>query len=350
MNTAKVLNNKLLNKQEITHLLTLSDESEIKLLYLKADEVRKKYCGDEVHFRGIIEFSNHCNQNCLYCGLRLHNKNIIRYRMSSKEILTAANIIFNTGIKTIVLQSGEDSFYGCEDIESLIRHIKNNFDVAITLSLGERSFDEYAKWKTAGADRYLLKHETANPILYYLYHQGDELENRLNHLRYLKSIGYQTGSGNIIGLPDQTLGDIADDLMLLNELDVDMASISPFIPSPDTPYYQKTKANAELTLKAMAVARIILKDVHIPATTALATLIDRGWEQGLKVGANVIMPNYTPNPYRENYKIYPDKSYISDDPVKRISYLNSVVESLGRKVANSKGQSLKLINEAARLN
>jgi biotin synthase len=342
MELTEILNKEKLNKQEIVYLLSLSDESEIKLLFTKADEVRKTYCGDNVLLRGIIEFSNHCDQPCLYCGLRLHNKNLTRYRMSKDEILKTANFIFKAGIRTIVLQSGEDSYYNCDDIESIIKQIKNEFDVAITLSLGERSFEEYKRWKDAGADRYLLKHETANSKLYLIYHQGDELGNRLNHLRFLKSIDYQTGSGNIIGLPEQSLEDVADDLLLLKELNVDMASVSPFIPSPETPYGNVAKANADLALKAMAVARITLRDVHIPATTALGTLDELGREKGLNVGANVIMPNYTPNPYRQNYQIYPDKKCISDDPLACGSCLTLMIESLGRKVSNSKGHSLKL--------
>ncbi|MBT8378393.1 MAG: [FeFe] hydrogenase H-cluster radical SAM maturase HydE [Ignavibacteria bacterium] len=343
MKLTELLNIENLNKQGIIHLLSLRDEFETKLLFAKADKVRKKYCGDEVHLRGIIEFSNHCDQHCLYCGLRLHNKNLPRYRMSKDEILNTARFIYKAGIRTIVLQSGEDSLYDCSEIESIIKEIKNELNVAITLSLGERSFEEYKIWKDAGADRYLLKHETANPKLYSIYHQGDDLENRLVHLRYLKSIGYQIGSGNIIGLPKQTLEDIADDLMLLKKLDVDMASISPFIPSPQTPYGNETKANVDLTLKGMATARIVLKDVHIPATTALGTLDEIGREKGLKVGANIIMPNYTPNPYRQNYQIYPDKKCISDDPLACGSCLTLMIELLGRQVGKTKGHSLKKV-------
>lgn len=341
----EILGKEILIKDDIVFLLSLNDLADVKKLFAKADEVRKKHCGDEVHLRGIVEFSNHCNQHCLYCGLRLHNNNLTRYRMRKDEILNTARFIFKAGIRTIVLQSGEDSFYDCDDVESIIREIKNEFDVAITLSIGERSFEEYKIWKAAGADRYLLKHETANPKLYSIYHQGDELENRLNHLRFLKSTGYQTGSGNIVGLPNQSIEDIADDLLLLKELDVDMASISPFIPSPETPYRSELKANVDLTLIAIAVARIILKDVHIPATTALGTLDELGREKGLKVGANVIMPNYTPNPYRKNYQIYPDKKCISDDFLAYGSCLTLMIESLGRKVSGSKGESLKFINE-----
>jgi biotin synthase len=261
--------------------------------------------------------------------------------MNKAEIINAAGFIYEAGIRTVVLQSGEDSFYDCEMIESIIRNIKDKLDVAVTLSLGERNSEEYKIWRDAGADRYLLKHETANPSLYSVYHQGDELENRIGHLQELKSLGYQTGSGNIIGLPGQTLEDIADDLLLLKALDVDMASISPFIPSPDTPFGSEAKANVDLTLKAIAAARIVLNDVHIPATTALGTIEKNGREKGLKAGANVIMPNYTPEPYRSHYQIYPDKICNAVDPKTSVDEITSLVESIERKVGKSMGHSLK---------
>jgi biotin synthase len=341
-----ILGKENLTKEDIIFLLSLKDPLDIKLLYQRADEVRKKYCGDEVHLRGIIEFSNNCEQDCPYCGLRLSNSRLERYRMNDNEIIVTAEHINKAGIKTIVLQSGEDFEYTRSFITELITSIKNKLNVAITLSLGERDFGDYDEWKKAGADRYLLKHETAKPDLYEKIHQKQKLEERLGHLKYLKSIGFQTGSGNIIGLPGQTLEDIADDLILCKELDIDMASISPFIPSPDTPFKNVARANLELTLKAMAVGRIFLKDVHIPATTALGTLDELGREKGLQVGANVIMPNYTPNPYRQNYQIYPDKKCISDDPLACGSCLTLMIQSLGRKVGTTKGHSLKVKEEA----
>jgi len=334
-----------LKKEDIIFLLSLEDPVEVKLLYRKADEIRKEYCGDEVHLRGIIEFSNNCEQDCLYCGLRISNHSLDRYRMNSDKIFATAEHIYNAGIKTIVLQSGEDFEYSRSLITEIINSVKSKLDVAITLSLGERDFGDYDEWKKAGADRYLLKHETANLELYEKFHQKQSLEERVQHLRYLKSIGCQTGSGNMIGLPGQSLEDIADDILLCKELECDMVSISPFISSPDTPFKNVPNANLDLTLKAMAVSRIILKDVHIPATTALGTLDAFGREKGLQIGANVIMPNYTPNPYRQNYQIYPDKKCIGDDPLACGSCLTLMIESLGRKVGTSKGHSLK-VNEA----
>jgi len=223
----------------------------------------------------------------------------------------------------------------------LIESIGENFEVSVTLGLGERSFEEYIALYNAGADRYLLKHETVNPRLYSLIHNKQKLGDRINHLQLLKAVGYQVGSGNIIGLPGQTIEDIADDILLCKKFDCDMASFSPFIPSEDTPFRKVSKANVELTLKTMAVARLVLRDVHIPATTALDSLIENGREKGLKVGANVVMPNYTPSPYRQNYKIYEGKICLSDDSRASESYLKLMIEGLRRKVSDRKGHSLK---------
>jgi len=337
----EILDKEELNKDDIISLLQVEDRNEIILLYQKADEVRKQYCGDEVHLRGIIEFSNYCEQDCLYCGLRKSNNSLIRYRMSKNEILDTAGMIYKNGIHTIVLQSGED--FGCtaEEIEDIIKSIKSELDIAITLSLGERSFREYEMWRIAGADRYLLKHETANPKLYSAYHSTQRLQDRLDHLLYLKSIGYQIGSGNLVGMPRQTINDLADDIILCRELDVDMASFSPFIPSPNTPYRKQSACGINLILKVMAAGRIVLKNSHIPATTALGTMDQYGREKGLQVGANVIMPNFTPAPYRERYAIYPNKKCVNDNPKLCASCLGLMIDSLGRSIGEGQGHSLK---------
>ena len=341
MNLNQILNKEELSREEIFFLLSLKDNTDIEKLYSRADEIRKEYCGDEVHLRGIIEFSNYCDQNCLYCGLQKSNKNIHRYRMTKDEIISTAAKITQAGIKTIVLQSGEDHFYSKSLVTDIILSIKEKFDPAITLSIGERGKDEYEEWKNAGADRYLLKHETANEHLYSTYHQHEKLKSRLAHIQCLKKIGYQTGSGNIIGLPGQTTEDIADDILLCKELDCDMCSFSPFIPSNDSPFRDIPAANVDLALKTNSVARIVLKNVHIPATTALSTLMSNGAEVGLKVGANVIMPNFTPFPYRENYKIYKNKK--AYDPLVYLEEIKSMLDRIGRKVGEDKGHSLKLM-------
>ena len=216
--------------------------------------------------------------------------------------------------------------------------IKQKSNTAITLSLGERGFDEYRTWKIAGADRYLLKHETANSKLYSIYHLKQKLSDRVAHLKFLKRIGYQIGSGNMIGMPLQTVEDIADDILLGKELDLDMAAFGPFIPSPNTPYRSKKAADVQLTLKTMAVVRIVLQKVHIPATTALATLDENGRIKGLKAGANVIMPN----PYRDKYQIYANRKSIADKPENYRPYIEAQIELIGRKISTSRGDSLKI--------
>ena len=344
INLEHILNKEELNKSEIVFLLSLKEIEDIDKLYLRADEVRKIYCGNEVHLRGIIEFSNYCEQDCLYCGLRKSNKNLQRYRMTKDEINVTAKMITQAGIKTIVLQSGEDHFYSRTRVTDTILTIKEKFDPAITLSIGERGRDEYDEWKKAGADRYLLKHETANETLYSTYHQKEKLKSRLAHIKCLKEIGYQTGSGNIIGLPRQTFEDIADDIILCKEMECDMCSFSPFIPSNNSPLRKIPAANINFTLKTIATARIVLKDVHMPATTALSTLTKDGNELGLKVGANVIMPNFTPVPYRENYQIYKNKK--TYDPLEYLDELKEILTRIGRKVGEGKGHSLKFNSQS----
>jgi biotin synthase len=342
-----MIQSELLNKDELTRddiifLLNLKEKEDLQLLYSRADEIRAQYCGDEVHLRGIIELSNFCEQNCVYCGLRKDNQELPRFRMTPEEVIETARIITNLGIFTIVLQSGEDSHFDSDIISYIIYQIRQKSNAAITLSLGERSFDEYRAWKIAGADRYLLKHETANHKHYEAYHFKDKLSERLEHLRFLKSIGYQIGSGNLIGLPMQTIEDLADDILLCKSLDLDMAAFGPFIPSPLTPYQHQKTGEAELTLKVTAVARIVLKTVHIPATTALDTIDPIGRERGLTAGANVVMPDLTPFPYREQYQIYPGKRGSTDDPLESTARLQKRIEALGRKISYKRGDSLKL--------
>lgn len=337
----EILNKKVLSKKDIVFLLSLEDKNDILSLFEKADDVRKDFCGDEVHLRGIIEFSNYCEQDCLYCGLRKSNSNLNRYRMTLDEVIQTAKTISSFGIKTIVLQSGEDFYFTGDFVAEMISNIKDEVDTAITLSLGERDYEDYIKWRKAGADRYLLKHETANSNLYSIVHLKQSLHERIDHLKFLKSIGFQIGSGNLVGLPNQTVEDVADDILLCKELEVDMASISPFVPSSDTPYRGIPRANVEFTLKTIAVARMVLRDVHIPSTTALATIDPHGREKGLQVGANVVMPNYTPMPYREQYKIYENKKCADENPLLCNSCLTSMIHTLDRKVSSDYGHSLK---------
>ena len=330
-------------KTEIIKLLKIKKKSK---LTCRANNVRVKFCGNEVHLRGIIEFSNWCLRDCLYCGLRRSNKKLTRYRMTKEEIVKCALRGAQAGVKTIVLQSGDDPWYSAETISEIIRRIKEEVDVAITLSLGERDYRDYKLWKLAGADRYLLKQETANSLLYSRLHPGQNLKKRLKILSWLKELGYQVGSGNIVGLPGQTIGDLAEDIELMKKLEVDMAGIGPFIPHPDTPLGREKPGTLDMTLKVLSVARIILNDVHLPATTAVGSIHPRGREMALEAGANVIMPNITPTKYRQLYQVYPDKICLDENTENCLGCLTKRLSSVKRKIARDKGHSLFRIQKS----
>jgi len=327
----------------LTHIIGTNKYDEE--IFRIADEMRRKYVGEEVHLRAIIEFSNYCSQHCLYCGLRAENKNLQRYRMSVEEIVERAKLISNLGIKTIVLQSGEDPYYTTEIVGEIIQQIKK-FDVAITLSIGERSFEEYRIWKELGADRYLMRHETASAQLYAKLHPGDSFENRKAHLFEIKRSGYETGAGFMVGLPGQTPYDLALDLSFLKELDADMIGIGPFIPNPDTPLKDTTGGDLQTTLRMVALARIVLPTANIPATTALGSINPLGRQYGLKYGANVIMPNLTPNPYRPNYSLYPGKICLFERDTACVECTKAMIKGVGLVVGEGYGYRKKIEVEA----
>ncbi|MFW5981559.1 MAG: [FeFe] hydrogenase H-cluster radical SAM maturase HydE [bacterium] len=328
-----------LSKDEIIEVLKIKNDIELKYLYKKADEIRAKYHGIEVHLRGIIEFSNYCNRNCFYCGLRKDNKNIKRYKLGIEEIIETAHLGIDLGYKTVVLQSGEDG-YSADKVAYIIKEIKKKSDIAITLCLGEREFDEYQVWKNAGADRYLLKHETSDEFLYHKLHPGMDYQTRINHLSRLKEIGYQTGSGNIVGLPNQTLASLADDILLFKELKLDMAGIGPFIPHQESPLAGEKKGGVQMTLKVLALTRLLNPLIHLPATTALGTIDHDGRQQALRAGANIVMPNITSSRYRSLYEIYPAKICIDENASDCRHCIGGIIASLGRTVASSRGDSL----------
>jgi biotin synthase len=327
-----------LQKSDIIKWLKQDNPSE---LYAKADNTRKEYFKDEVHIRGIIEFSNHCRKNCLYCGLRRDNEKIQRYSMSRDEIIDAAIKAGSLGYKTILLQSGEDERHNIKELCDMIKKIKSILDCAITLSLGEKNIDEYRKLKGAGADRYLLRFETSNRELFQKLKPDSSYENRLSCIRGLKEIGFQTGSGFMVGLPGQTYDILADDILLLRDLDIDMVGIGPFLSHHNTPLGNTASGTLNLTLRVLAIIRILMPDVHIPATTAMGTVEKGGREKALQCGANVIMPNVTPVKYRKHYEIYPNKICINDAPSDCRSCIEGMLKSLGRTIATSKGDSIK---------
>lgn len=291
-----------LSKKEIIDILKSDDAAILK----EADKIRRQYVGDGVHLRGLIEFSNICKRNCLYCGLQSQNKFVKRYRLSKSEILDIAKKGVDDGFKTIVLQSGEDDFYTTGMLCSIISDIKE-LGAAITLSIGEKTFEEYKAYKDAGADRFLLRIETTDENLYRKMHPYADFQNRKRCLYDLKKLGYETGTGCLVGLPGQTLDSLADDILFFKELDADMIGIGPFIPHPQTPLKNEQPGNLDLAVKVMAVTRILLKDINIPATTAMESLRKDGRLLALQSGANVVMPNLTDEYHKKMYEIYPNK-------------------------------------------
>ena len=310
-------------------------------LFREADLIRSDFCGNIVQLRGVIEFSNFCVKDCFYCGLRVSNEKVTRYRMSFEEIWTAAAEAVGLGYKTIVLQSGEDDYYKTADIAKIVKKIKKELDCAVTLCLGEKSFKEYELLRLEGADRYLLKFETSDEKLFSQLRPGCSLSERLRRLQWLKELGFQVGSGNIVGLPGQTLDILADDLLLMRDLDLDMIGIGPFIPHHNTPLGKEERGSLDISLKTIALARILTKNAHIPATTAIGTVHPRGRHMALSCGANVVMPNITPLKYREFYEIYPDKICVSERPSDCRKCIEDIIVSLGRVVGADRGDSLK---------
>lgn len=310
-------------------------------LFRAADEVRRRYVGDEVHLRGIIEFSNHCVRNCHYCGLRAGNHSLARYRMTPSEMVAIAERAAGLGLGTVVLQSGEDPYWDAEMLAGVIWEIKRRAGLAVTLSVGDRPREDYARWGEAGADRYLLKHETADAELFRRLRPGTTLGGRLQCVRDLRELGYQVGSGNMVGLPGQTLASLADDIVLLQELDVEMAGIGPFLPHPQTPLAGAQPGSVDLTLRVLAVARLALPWAHLPATTALGTADPEGRQKALRCGANVIMPNVGPTEYRSLYEIYPGKICLGDRAESCLVCLRRMVQDLGRTMGRGPGHSPK---------
>lgn len=290
-----------LTKNEIIEMLYLDDFSSV---YLEADKIRKEYKGDFVHIRGIIEFSNYCKRKCLYCGLNNENISATRYRMEPEEIISIAKSAKMAGYKTIVLQSGEDPFFTAEKLGEIIEEIKK-IDISITVSCGEFSYDDLKHFREKGADRYLLKHETADNNLYSQLHPCGTLRERIECLKNIKKLGFETGSGFMIGLPGQTIEVIAEDLITLKEIGCDMAGIGPFISHPETLLAGKPSGSTELTKRAVAIARILMPNLNLPVTTSLGVLNKEERNQTFSCGANVIMKKLTPDNWKRLYEIYP---------------------------------------------
>ncbi len=316
----------------------LPDEAQLcELLLADADVWARIYrvagalAGDVVYVRGIIEFSSHCRRACRYCGLNRTNRSLARYRMTPDEIVDLAVAGYDAGYKTVVLQSGEDAYFTAERLSDIVRRIKRARPVAVTLSAGEFSHDGYARMRDAGCDRYLLKHETADPALYQALHPDSSLEARLSCLRDLKSLGFETGGGFMVGLPGQTASTLARDLRTVASIPCDMAGVGPFIPHPDTPLKGSAPGSVELTKRCVALLRLLLPDANLPATTALGVLSGEGNADIFSCGANVIMKKLTPPNLIAKYSIYPADFGGMQGMLEERARLNQFLEGLGKR-------------------
>lgn len=289
------------SQEELAFLLGQEDFSDV---FKQADAVRREAVGDIIHIRSILEFSNYCRRQCRYCGINCNNSRIGRYRMMPEEIIATAKQAYEAGYKTIVLQSGEDPFYTPSLLGEIVSEIKKT-GIIVTLSCGEMCFEDYQYLRRCGADRYLLKHETSDPDIYASLHPCGTLENRIRCLKDIKALGYETGSGFMIGLPGQTEKTISADLFLLRELACDMAGIGPFIPHPDTELRDQPAGSTQLTKRAVALARLLMPTLLLPATTALGVLSSREKENIFSCGANVVMRKVTPDTFKSLYELYP---------------------------------------------
>lgn len=306
----KVENGEELSFEDIVLLLKTERKAERDALFATADRMRKEIIGDVVDIRGAIEFSNICRKDCKYCGVRKSLSELRRYRMTEDEIMEVVHQLHEMGLQTVILQSGEDLWWTPDKIVSLIHRIKAETGMRITLSIGERPKEEYARYKEAGANNFLLKIETTNKEIFQFIHPDDQFEHRVQCSDWLRELGYLNGSGNIIGLPGQRVEDIARDILFFKEKGINMIGIGPFLPAKGTPFEKYPSGSVEMTLKAVAVTRIVCKRVFLPATTALATLDPDGQTKALKAGANTIMLINTPLQYRENYQIYSGKNMV----------------------------------------
>lgn len=323
-------------------------------LWRAADKVRRTHVGDEVHLRGLIEISNYCVRLCGYCGLQAGNRELQRYRMSEDEILECAHKALEYGYGTTVLQAGEDHGLTQEWIAQVVRRIKDETGLAVTLSLGERSYEDLAAWREAGADRYLLRFETSDPALYAAIHPGRggkpaSPDDRLQLLSDLRTLGYEVGSGIMVGIPGQTYQILAEDIEQFRKKDLDMIGVGPYIMHPNTPMGRgegpapakggQQVLGDELTVyKVIALTRLICPEANIPSTTALATINkERGRELGLQRGANIVMPNLTPVKYREMYEIYPDKACVNETAEMCRGCLTGRIEAIGRTLGSGPG-------------
>jgi biotin synthase len=331
--------NKVLTKEQFTQLIANRTDQLSEYLFEKARKVREIHYGKDVYLRGLIEFTNHCKNDCYYCGIRKSNLQVERYRLTKEQIIECCDTGYALDYRTFVLQGGEDSYFTKEIMVDIIQSIKQKYpDCALTLSLGEKSYDTYLAYYQAGADRYLLRQETANATHYRQLHPEKlSAEKRKQCLSDLKAIGFQVGTGFMVGSPFQTPENLAEDMLYIYELQPHMVGIGPFIPHHQTPFADKESGSMELTLFMLGLLRLMLPHALLPSTTALGTINPKGREKGLLAGANIIMPNLSPIDVRSKYLLYDNKICISDDARHCRHCLERRVESAGYKIVSARG-------------
>ena len=335
----KLISHKILDHGDFVALLHGNSIQLRKLLATHADQVRRQHFGNRIYIRGLIEFTNYCKNNCLYCGIRAGNPHVERYRLTIEDILACCAEGYRLGFRTFVLQGGEDPYYTDERMLDIVVNIRTQYpDCAITLSLGERSRDSYQALFHAGADRYLLRHETATEEHYNQLHPDDmSYTHRMQCLQDLKEIGYQVGCGFMVGSPYQTVDHLANDLLFIQRFQPHMVGIGPFIPHSDTPFADRSAGTLEDTLLLLSIIRLIHPYVLLPATTALGTIAPDGREQGILAGANVVMPNLSPVGVRKQYSLYDNKICTGDESAQCIACMARRMESIGFRIVTDRG-------------
>ncbi len=340
----KLKENRTLTKDEWTRLIAERTPELAEYLFSLAREERRLHYGHDIYIRGLIEFTNYCRNDCLYCGIRRSNSHAVRYRLSEEDILSCCHTGYGLGFRTFVLQGGEDAFYTDEKMVRIIEKIKKHFpDCALTLSIGEKTCDSYRRYFEAGADRYLLRHETSNAEHYSKLHPSSlTAAARKECLWNLKRIGYQVGTGFMVGSPYQTAGHLAEDILFIRELNPQMVGIGPFIVHHDTPFADQASGTLELTLFMLGLLRLMLPKVLLPATTALGTIAPNGRELGILSGANVVMPNLSPTSVRKDYSLYDNKICTGDEAAECRNCMEKRMEGIGYKIVTERGDSLNL--------
>lgn len=332
-----------LQKEEYIYILENYDDETLSYIGEKAVKMSKKYFSDKIYTRGLIEISNICKNDCYYCGIRKSNSMLSRYRLSKEDILFCCREGYSLGFRTFVLQGGEDGHFTDDFLCDIIKEIKNLYPgCAVTLSLGERNYESYKKLKNAGADRYLLRHETANDAHYSKLHPAEmKLSDRKKCLFELKELGYQTGAGFMVGSPYQNNENIAEDLLFIKELNPQMVGIGPFIPHKDTPFAGFSQGNLKLTLLLLSIIRLMLKNVLLPATTALGTICKNGRELGILAGANVVMPNLSPVSVRKKYSLYDNKICTGEEAAENLVLLEKRFNKIGYTLSSDRGDHIE---------